>query len=298
MSPGRADVKTFGVAAVALAAVGWAVAADNLASKDTRITAEKLGLPKGNARTSEPFVTRIYKTDADGAILDRQPEGYPFTITQDYTLRENEKARVHQGIDLQSRPSPGEPPQPLEFKAGVYGVVVRAGDGKFGLIAVRVWDGSVLEFLHTGLSRVRVGDVVGPDTVLGLTGRKGAGTVHLHVQAKSKYRKPLSPDLVFRVGQRKLQTPVKPEDVWGDYDPEESNAFEPKVIDPKKVSARQLPETKWVVEVIGGGGVVQEVLGEFWTYADASACSLAWSESNPNDLRLTREREVKVSDAK
>src|SRR3954471_15121424 len=124
MSPGRADVKTFGVAAVALAAVGWAGAADNLASRDTRITAEKLGLPKANARTSEPFVTRIYKTDDSGTILDRQPDGYPFTIGSDYTLKENEKARVHEGVDLQSRPSPNEKPQPLEFKAGVNGVIL------------------------------------------------------------------------------------------------------------------------------------------------------------------------------
>ena len=185
---------------------------DNLASVDARITAEKLGLPQGNARTSEPFVTRIYKTDDDGMILDKQPEGYPFTITQDYTLKDNEKARVHEGVDLQSRPSPKEDPKPLEFRAGVYGVVVRAGDGKYGMIAVQVWDGSVLEFLHTSLSYVKVGDVVDPSTALGLTGKKGAGGIHLHVQAKSKFRKPLSPDLVFRVGQRKLQTSEKPED--------------------------------------------------------------------------------------
>jgi hypothetical protein len=269
-------------------------AGDNLASKDTRITADKLGLPKSNSRTSEPFVTRIYKTDEADTILKKQPDGYPFTITQDYTLRENEKARVHEGVDIQSRPSSTDKPTPLEFKAGVYGVVARAGDGDVGLIAVRVWDGSVLEYLHTSLSRVKVGDIVGPDTVLGLTGKKGASAIHLHVQGKSKDRKPISPDLVFRVGQRKLQTPVKPEDKWDDYDADESNVFEPKVIDLKGVPVRQLPEAKWVVEVIGGGGVIQETLGEFWTYSDAVACSLAWSQANPDDLRLTREREVKV----
>jgi murein DD-endopeptidase MepM/ murein hydrolase activator NlpD len=288
---GMKSNRALSLAALALVTAA-ASAADNLASKDTRITVEKLGLPKSNTRSSEPFVTRIYKTDDAGTILDRQPDGYPFTIIRDYTLRENEKARVHEGVDLQSRPSPNADPAPLEFKAGVHGVVVRAGDGKTGLIAVQVWDGSVLEYLHGSLCRVRVGDVVGPDTVLGLTGKKGASAIHLHIQAKSKDRRPLSPDLVFRVGQRKLQTPAKPEDKWDDYDPEESNVFEPKVIDAKKVPARQLPETKWVVEVIGGGGV-QETLGEFWTYSDASACSLAWSRANPDDLRLTREREVK-----
>jgi hypothetical protein len=280
------------VAAVLVTAA--ASGADNLASNDTRITAEKLGLPKSNTRTSEPFVTRIYKTDDAGTILDHQPDGFPFTIAQDYALRENEKARVHEGVDLQSRPSPNDKPTPMEFKAGVHGVVVRAGDGKVGMIAVQVWDGSVLEFLDTSLCRVKVNDIVGPDTVLGLTGKKRASAIHLHVQAKSKSHKPISPDLVFRVGQRKLQTPVKPEDKWEDYDAEESSVFEPKVIDGKRVPASQLPETKWVVEVIGGGRVVQVVLGEFWTYSDASACSLAWGQANPNDLRLTREREVKA----
>lgn len=272
--------------------------AGNLASKDTRISAEKLGLPKENARTSEPFVTRIYKTDDIGRIQPKQPKGYPFTITSDYTLKEDEKARVHQGVDIQSRPSPKEPPKPLEFKAGVHGVVVRAGDGNYGVIAVQVWDGSVLEFLHTSLSYVKVGQVVDPSTALGLTGQKGASAIHLHVQAKSKFRTPLSPDLVFRIGQRKLMSTVKPEDKWADFDPDEANAREPKVLDGNKVPANQLPETKWVVEVIGGGGKIDLVLGEFWTYSDASACALAWSHAHPDDLRLTREREVKVGKGK
>jgi hypothetical protein len=53
-----------------------------------------------------------------------------------------------------------------------------------------------------------------------------------------------------------------------------------------------------VVEFIGGGGKVQAVLGEFWSYDNAVACSRAWSEANPDDLRLTREREVKVAESK
>src|SRR3954454_14007473 len=55
--------------------------------KEDRITPERLGLPTGNTRTSEPLVTRIYKTDAGGDILKKQPDGYPFPITSDYTLR-------------------------------------------------------------------------------------------------------------------------------------------------------------------------------------------------------------------
>jgi hypothetical protein len=58
------------------------------------------------------------------------------------------------------------------------------------------------------------------------------------------------------------------------------------------------PKTKWVVEVIGHGGRVDLVLGEYPTYRDALYRSLAWSRAHPKDLRLTREREVKVSGTK
>jgi hypothetical protein len=59
-------------------------------------------LPKGNTRTSEPLVTRIYKTDDSGDILKKQPTDYPFTITSDYTLEEGETARVLEGVDPSS----------------------------------------------------------------------------------------------------------------------------------------------------------------------------------------------------
>jgi hypothetical protein len=98
-------------------------------------------LPKGSVRTSEPFVTRIYKTDAGGRILPKQPAGYPFTITSDYVLKDDEDFRTHQGVDFSSRPAPGENPTPLDFRAGVHGVVVKAGDGPWGTITVQIYDG-------------------------------------------------------------------------------------------------------------------------------------------------------------
>jgi murein DD-endopeptidase MepM/ murein hydrolase activator NlpD len=255
---------------------GPAFADDGLAPQATRITAEALGLPKSNQRTSEPFVVRIYKTDDDddGDVLKKQPEGYPFTIHQDYDLKDNEKPQVHEGVDLQCRTGPNEPPKPLQFKAGVHGVVVRSGTGNVGMVAVQVWDGSVLEFLHTSKSFVKVGDVVAPDTPLGTTGKAGAGTIHLHVQAKNAAHKPISPDLVFLVGQHPLQSSIDPEKDWGDFDPEESNAFKLRV-EGKKVFVPQVPKTKWIVEIIGMGGRVDLTLGEFWSYSEALVCSLA-----------------------
>src|SRR4051812_15536887 len=94
---------------------GRAGAQEPNTSRDERITPERLGLPKGSPRTSEPFVTRIYKTDNLDQILKPQPKGYPFTVTSEYKLKEGEKPRVHEGVDLSSRPAPGLPPRPLDF---------------------------------------------------------------------------------------------------------------------------------------------------------------------------------------
>lgn len=259
-----------------------------------RITPERLGLPGGNTRTSEPFVTRIYKTDDAEEILKPQPSGYPFTIHEDYTLKKNEKPVPHQGVDLSSRPAPGQAPKPLDFTAGVYGTVVKAGDGPWGTISVQLADGSVLQYLHTSASYVKVGDLVAPETRLGKTGKAGAGVIHLHIQARSKNKDPISPDLAFRLGQKKLATPLQPEDDAGaDFDPGQFPVIEPEVVN--GVVHPYRPRTKWISEVIGGGGRIDLVLGEFPTYRDASLCSLDWSTSHPDDLRLTREREVPLA---
>ncbi len=276
------------------------LAQESNSSKDTRITPARLGMPANNTRTSEPFVIRIYKTDNSETILKKQPAGYPSTITSDYILKDNETVRVHEGVDLSSRPEPGQAPKPLDFKAGVYGIVVKAGDGPWGTITVQIQDGSLLQYLHTSLSHVKIGDVVAPDSKLGVTGRTGASVIHLHIQAKDKYGNSISPDLAFEAGQRKLEStdkPEKPDPDQLDFDPDTYSPVKPKIT-AKSVSSKIEPESKWIVEVIGGGGQVQLVLGEFFTYKSASYCSLKWSEAHPDDLRLTREREVKLGGGK
>jgi hypothetical protein len=79
----------------------------------------------------------------------------------------------------------------------------------------------------------------------------------------------MSPDLAFRLGQKRLVTPIKPKkDAGADFDPEQFLGIEPKVVE--GVVHRIEPPTKWVSEVIGKGGRVDLVLGEFPTYQDAS----------------------------
>jgi hypothetical protein len=77
----------------------------------------------------------------------------------------------------------------------------------------------VIQYLHTITSHVKVGDVVAPETVLGVTGRTGAEVIHLHVQARDKQGNAMSPDLAFRIGRKKLSPPVKPEEGAGAVTP-------------------------------------------------------------------------------
>ncbi len=67
---------------------------------------------------------------------------------------------------------------------------------------MQIQDGSLIQYLHTSASHVKVGDIVAPDTKLGVTGRTGAGVIHLHIQARTRGNDPISPDLAFRAGQR------------------------------------------------------------------------------------------------
>ena len=241
---------------------------------DDKIRHEQLGLPEGTKRTSEPFVTRIYKTDDSDKILPKQPEGYPFTITEDYVLKDHEKSRTHQGVDFSSRPASNAKPAPVDFNAGVHGIVVKAGDGPWGTITVQIYDGCLILYLHTSASHVKVGDIVDPNTKLGVTGRAGASVIHLHIQAKDKNGNAISPDLAFRLGQLNLECKEKPDKELLDFDPDLPSPVEAKVID-RKVSAAAKPPIKYVVEVIGGGGKVQFVLGQFFDYQSPRTAALS-----------------------
>lgn len=202
---------------------------------------------------------------------------------------------MHDGVDLTSRPAPGESPKRLDFIAGVHGIVTAAGEGPWGVIAIQLVDGSTLQYLHTSFSYVKVGEIVDPNTKLGVTGKKRANEVHLHVQAKDRSRNPISPDAAFRVGQAKLSSPLKvvhSSTVALNFNP--IGTFRPQVVDGVVRISKKMKVSFWATEVIGGGGKVDAVLGRFGTYEEAVRCSQEWSAAEPDDLRLTREREVTI----
>jgi hypothetical protein len=116
-----------------------------------------------------------------------------------------------------------------------------------------------------------------------------ARDIHLHIQAKQGGDYTL-PDQAFKVGQRKPSTPITPDEcAEKDFDPNQSFQVKPKIIK-RKVSSKVELGSTWVSEVIGSGGRVNLLLGEFPTFRDAQYCSLTWSNDHPDDLRLTRER--------
>ena len=162
-------------------------------------------LPPGNRRTSQPGALRVYKKGEDGKPLSPQPKGFPRTVDPDtFIPAEDEFVRRHEGVDFSSKDAKGNVRE-MDFKAGVYGKVVAVGtDDRLGRIVVEV-DGrkNRVEYLHTSKSLVQVGDEVKPDTLLGMTGDKGAnGAIHLHVQARNKDDKAINPDEVVSYARK------------------------------------------------------------------------------------------------
>jgi len=193
----------------------------------------------GKGRTSPPFVVRRYKVEPDNPkkVAKEQPPNFVKTIENGYQLGADETFRVHEGVDLPSRPDPKKEPAPMEFKAGVYGRVLQAGGGACNTVTVQLADGSVVQYLHASVGTVKVnkGDRVDPNTVLAETGRTGAADIHLHIQAR-KNDKPIHPDTALRIGRRKPLTTI--DDIyvkWVDFDVESSSTQVPnvKVVDGK-----------------------------------------------------------------
>jgi murein DD-endopeptidase MepM/ murein hydrolase activator NlpD len=155
----------------------------------SRIMADDLGLPAGNRRSAEPDEVRIYVQGTRTFVR---------ALTSDYTLNANEEARFHNGVDIQSRRTPTSNPEPLPFRAGVYGEVIEA---RPGAIAVRLANGNVMEYYHCSRADVKVKDKVEPGTVLGMTGSVGTKRIHLHVQARDVDGRLVNPDMIFPGGQ-------------------------------------------------------------------------------------------------
>lgn len=225
------------VVVAVLATVGLAFTQDAPPAFSTPVILPGLlGLPDTNKRTATPDEVRIYRRGEDGKVNRANQPPYPKFPAADVKLADGEEAQFHNALDLSSRRDTTGAAEPLPFKAGVYGTVVFAATGK---VLVVTPPGTVLHYLHASGVRVRFGDEVTPDTVLGKTGNwwPGAkphqkGPIHLHLQATDRNRNLIDVDAAFVAARRPPQTatPFKlvPAD-WVDFEPNTVGARKPVV---------------------------------------------------------------------
>jgi len=79
------------------------------------------------------------------------------------------------------------------LRSPVAGVVTRAGDDKYGTIAIKDANGLSHEILHTNSRHVAVGDPVIAGQLIGTMGNTGADHQHVHYQLKDRAGNVLNP---------------------------------------------------------------------------------------------------------
>jgi hypothetical protein len=155
------------------------------------LRAEDFGLD-GNRRNSEYGVLRTYYENEDVQTFR------PGTDYESHELGWDDavKFRMHMGIDMTSRmltPSKKGTPgstraAPLPFSSPVGGRAYVIKGSKTNTIQLDLDNGTSLQFLHASKLNFKPDAgkkwmTVKPGQILGLTGNKGAGVTHLHVQA-------------------------------------------------------------------------------------------------------------------
>ncbi len=188
-----------------------------------------------NERTAEPSELRTYPAKADGITADRSkgPVWIGSKAHPEYKLKDNELAVYHGAIDISSRGPDGKPVA-REFTAGVYGTVLAS---RPGFVAVQLADGNVVQYLHASDVRLKPGQDVKPDTILGETGHLGASgkpldmPIHLHIQVTNPEGKLVDPDRAVLAGRAEKQdrTIKWPELKWVDVGPMLIDSVKPKV---------------------------------------------------------------------
>ncbi len=195
----------------------------------TKINPDWLFDTSGHRRTAEPSEPRVYPAKPNGEPdRSKLPVWIGDKDGAEYRLKANEATAFHKALDISSRPTPDQPPEPMTFKAGVYGTVAVA---KKGEIAVKLDTGNFVIYKHNSECAVKIGDKVTPTTPLGKTGNIGVNgkpldgmAIHLHIQAVDAKGRIIDPDQAFLAGRRKpkprnasLIKPVKPE--WVEVGP-------------------------------------------------------------------------------
>lgn len=205
-----------------------------------KVTADAFGLPQRNKRTSQFGVLRA--TAANGQVrtvevdLSGVPQaGVQFVIEEGELVAKwkannlpkvktlasaselseqgivgDETFRIHYGLDFQSRNMAGDPPEAMEFVAGIPGKVKLIPNSTTNTIGVIPSENPkiVVQYLHASVISVVDDQPVLPRTPLGKTGNitkrdssgkpVGSGVIHLHVQVRDiETGRLLDPDLAL-----------------------------------------------------------------------------------------------------
>ena len=204
-------------------------------AQDTQVTPEMFGLGDNNKRSAEPSEVRAYPSKPDGtADRSKGPVWIGSAANPEYELKANEVAVYHGALDITSRGPDGKPVA-REFTAGVYGTVLAS---RKGFVAVQMADGNIVQYLHVSEARLKPGQAVKPDTILGDTGNLGTngnplGTmaIHLHIQVTNPKGKLIDPDRAILAGraEKKDRTIKWAKPDWVDVGPLLIDSKKPKV---------------------------------------------------------------------
>jgi murein DD-endopeptidase MepM/ murein hydrolase activator NlpD len=213
--------------------------ATGVRAQDAQATPQMFGLGDNkNVRTAEPSEIRVYKTKSDGKTADRTAGlVWPRPDSEDktqYKLKDNEAAVYHGAIDLSSRGPDGKPVA-REFTAGVYGTLLAS---RPGFVAVQMADGNIVQYLHASGVRLKPGQEVKPDSILGETGNLGTTgkpisgmAIHLHIQVSNPKGELVDPDRAILAARAEKQDRTikwsKPD--WVDAGPTLIDSVKPKV---------------------------------------------------------------------
>ncbi len=266
---------------VASAVALWAQPS-RVAAQDAQVDPKMFGLGDNtNRRTAEPSELRAYPGTKDGKADRSTGPVWPRADSEDktqYRLKENEVAVYHGAIDISSRGPDGKPVA-REFTAGVYGMVLAS---RPGFVAVQMADGNIVQYVHASEVRLKPGQAVKPDTILGETGNLSAsgkalnGTaIHLHIQVTTPDGKLVDPDRAILVGRVEKQDRtikwVKPD--WVDVGPMLIDSKRPKIGADGVVKADAANKKLYYDESAPKGNPVDTLAGSSWEDVGANKIS-------------------------
>lgn len=235
---------------------------DNSIADNSRLAppADQFAGKPGGATITGDGSPQVFKVDAQGKPLEKQPNGFPKSFNVDELLKNDEKPFVEPALKV--KPLDRE----AEIKAGVFGKIVDVNK-ELGGITVQVDpSGSKVEYLGLVPENVKPGDFLKPDTTIGKVRPPSGGSASSEViiRAWNPKNQIVSPAPILKYarippaspGQLRRNTPevVSPPVPAAEQSPSEPGKYEPSkqlVIDEN--AARDRTRLDYYDEELGMG---------------------------------------------